>query len=130
MTSNNVIQFPKENKNIKKLISIDEINDSVEQMELYHIQETVNNIVPIMFAQMEVGGFNIDQIGEESVVKEGGFLVEAIRSFLCSHYGIYHPFQRIVEKIFVPDPSEGEGAYKIADILEELDLREDLEDEE
>ena len=50
--SNNVILFPKENKNIQKTISIDEINHNLELMNHYHIQETITNIIPLVFNQL------------------------------------------------------------------------------
>lgn len=129
MTSNNVIVFPRENKNIKKMISIDEINHNVEQMNLYHIQETIISIVPIVFNQLEVAGFYATDMEEEEAVRHGAFMVEAIRSFLCQHYGIYHPFQRITDCVFEPDETE-DGSLKVVDRLE-VDLKEEDElDEE
>lgn len=114
MTSNNVIVFPRENKNIRKAVSIEEINESVEQISLYHIQETIANIMPIIFAQLEVAGFFAEDLDEEETIKYAAFVVESMRSFLCAQYGIYHPFQTITENIFEPDLTE-EGALKIVD---------------
>ena len=58
MNSNNVVVFPKENKNIKKIISIEEINKNVEQMSLFHIQESIASLVPIIFTQLDIAGFS------------------------------------------------------------------------
>lgn len=125
--SNNVILFPKENKNLQKIISIDEIHHNVEQMSLYHIQETITNLIPLIFTQLEISGFapSDEEIIED--LKDGAFFVEALRSMLCKHYGIYHPFQRIADEIFEIQDDE-EGNMKIVDEIN-LDLREDSEEE-
>lgn len=127
MNSNNVVIFPKENKNIKKIITIDEINKNVEQMSLFHIQETITSLVPIIFTQMEIAGFNASDEDIEADIKDGAFLVEALRSLLCKHYGIYHPFQRLSQEIFNEHPDE-DDVLRIVDEIT-IDLREDEEKE-
>jgi hypothetical protein len=125
--SNNVISFPRENKNpqTQKTKSIEEINHNLEQMNLYHIQESVVNIIPIIFTQLEIGGFNVEDLDEDVVIKEGAFLVEALRSIMCRHYGIYHPFQKLSEEIFEYSGDKDE-ALKIVDELT-IVLKEDEE---
>lgn len=127
MNSNNVIVFPRENKNIKKMISIEEINENVEQMNLYHIQETISNLIPIIFTQLEIAGFYPDEEDLENDIKDGAFFVEALRSMLCKHYDIYHPLQRVTEQLFEEDETE-DGALKIVDELH-INLREDKSEE-
>ena len=113
--SNNVILFPKENKNLKNIISIDEINHNVEQMYLYHIQETITNIIPIVFNKLEISGFLVEEEDDDNL-KDGAFIVESLRSFMCKHYGIYHPFQKITDNVFEEDLSD-EGNLKIVDSI-------------
>jgi len=113
--SNNVILFPKENKNLKNIISIDEINHNVEQMYLYHIQETITNIIPIVFNQLEISGFLVEEEDDDNL-RDGAFIVESLRSFMCKHYGIYHPFQKITDNVFEEDLSD-EGNLKIVDSI-------------
>lgn len=125
MNSNNVVVFPKENKNIKKMISIEEINKNVEQMSLFHIQESIASLVPIIFTQMDIAGFSPTDEQIEEDIKDGAFLVEALRSMMCKHYGIYHPFQRLADGIFKDHPDE-DGVLRIVDEIE-MDLREDEE---
>jgi len=127
MNSNNVIVFPRENKNIKKMISIEEINENVEQMNLYHIQETITNLIPIIFTQLEIAGFYPDEEDLEDDIRDGAFFVEALRSMLCKHYDIYHPLQRVTEQLFEEDESE-DGSLKIVDELH-VNLREDKSEE-
>jgi hypothetical protein len=127
MNSNNVVVFPKENKNIKKIISIEEINKNVEQMSLFHIQETIASLVPIIFTQLDIAGFSPTDEQIEEDIKDGAFLVEALRSIMCKHYGIYHPFQKLADGVFQDHPDE-DGVLKIVDVIA-MDLSENKEED-
>ena len=114
--SNNVIQFPKQNSRTSgEVIAIEEITRNVEMMKLYHIQETIANLAPMIFNQLEISGFSItdDEIAD---IKDGAFIVEALRSYMSKYYDIYHPFQQIAENVFAPDAEEI-GALRIADSI-------------
>lgn len=99
--SNNVISFP----NQSKQITVEEIDDRIEMVKLYHIQETVSAIVPSLFNQLEIAGFNIDEESGQGL-KNGAFLIETLRSIMCEQYGIYHPFQTITQNVFIPDDTD------------------------
>ena len=126
MESNNVIAFPKSNKNIKKGVSVDEINFNVEQMHLYHVQETIANIIPLIFTQLEIAGFYQDDETIENEIRDSALFVESLRSMLFKHYGIYHPFQKVSEEVFEKELTK-EGALKIVDQLI-VDLKEEKEE--
>ena len=113
--SNNVIQFPKANIRHGEVIAIEDIARNVEMMKLYHIQETIANLAPIVFNQLEVAGFGISD-EDTTDIKDGAFIIESLRSLMCKYYDIYHPFQQIAESVFSPDDEE-EGALKIADSI-------------
>jgi hypothetical protein len=116
MDSNNVVIFPKQNLNVKiPEFSIEEINHNVEMMKHYHIQETLANLIPIIFNQLEIAGFNISDEENEDI-KDGAFVVESLRSIMCKYYNIYHPFQKIADSVFVPDKEEIDS-LKITDSL-------------
>lgn len=116
MDSNNVVIFPKQNLNVKiPEFSIEEINHNVEMMKHYHIQETLANLTPIIFNQLEIAGFNISDEENEDI-KDGAFVVESLRSIMCKYYNIYHPFQKIADSVFVPDKEEIDS-LKITDSL-------------
>jgi hypothetical protein len=122
MDSNNVIQFPKKNNNQahREELVIEEITHNVNMMKHYHIQETIANLAPLIFNNLEVAGFDISgDEDDDEIIKDGAFIVEAIRSILCKHYSIYHPFQQIADNIFEPDDEE-EGALRI---VEKLNLK-------
>lgn len=113
--ANNVVKFPKRNINPSEP-SLEDIQYNIEMTKHYHIQETILTIAPIIFNHMDVAGFGLAEGEEDPDIKDGAFIVEAIRSMLCKYYGIYHPFQTIVENIFEEKITE-EGAYKIVEHL-------------
>lgn len=125
MKSNNVITFPKKNNNLSKTKTVEEINQNLEMMNHYHIQETISNIAPMIFNQLEISGFSVSD--EEPLgIKYGAFIIESLRSIMCSHYDLYHPFQRIADSVFI-DNLEEHGTLKIVEKLD-LDLKPDDDD--
>lgn len=112
-TSNNVVVFPKKSTNAKDIKNLEEIQYNLEMMRHYHIQETILNLAPIIFTNLDIAGFGLDE-ELEGDVKDGAFVIEALRSMMCKHYGIYHPFQDICDKIFCEEKEE-EGVFKIVD---------------
>lgn len=120
MTSNNVVSFPK-GKNANKDITLEDIQHNMDMMRHYHIQETIQNLVPMIFNQLDIAGFGLIEDDVDLDVKDGALIVEALRSLMLKHYDMHHPFQQVAEAIFVPHPKE-EGAFKIVDKLE-LELK-------
>jgi hypothetical protein len=117
MNSNNIVQFPKNNNQVQREeIVLEDIVRNVQTMKHYHIQETIASLAPIIFNNLEIAGFNIPDDEDDEVIKDGAFIVEALRSIMCKHYDIYHPFQQIADNIFEPDEEE-EGALRIVDKL-------------
>jgi hypothetical protein len=117
MNSNNIVQFPKNNNQAQREeIVLEDIVRNVQTMKHYHIQETIASLAPIIFNNLEIAGFNIPDDEDDEVIKDGAFIVEALRSIMCKHYDIYHPFQQIADNIFEPDEEE-EGALRIVDKL-------------
>jgi hypothetical protein len=54
MNSNNVIQFPKKNNRIHNdEVVVEDITRNVQMMKHYHIQETIANLAPIIFNNLE-----------------------------------------------------------------------------
>ena len=116
MNSNNVVSFPK-GKNASRDITLDDIQHNMDMMRHYHIQETIQNLVPMIFNQLDIAGFGLIEDDVDLDVKDGALIVEALRSLMLKHYDMHHPFQQVAEAIFVPHPKE-EGAFKIVDKLE------------
>ncbi len=126
MTSNNVVTFPK-GKQDTKGITLEDIQHNMDMMRHYHIQETIQNLVPMIFNQLDIAGFGLIEDDVDHDIKDGALIVEALRSLMLKHYDMHHPFQQVAEAIFIPHPKE-EGAYKIVNKLD-LELK-NVEDEE
>lgn len=117
--SNNIIMFPRKYTGPEPLTP-EEIEESNDMMKYYHIQETISHLVPIIFNNLDIAGFYDDMDEEEDIddLKEGAFVVEALRALMCKHYGLYHPFQDIWENVFTPSRTKyGEPMLKIVDEL-------------
>jgi hypothetical protein len=114
-TSNNIVSFPQKHTNAKNIQNIEEIQNNLEMMRHYHIQETILNMAPMIFNQLDIAGFGLDE-ELDGDVKDGAFIIEALRSLMCKYYGIYHPFQDVAEKIFSEEEEE-KGVFKIVDRL-------------
>lgn len=128
MFSNNVITFPKAYSGPQKEeVSVENIHRSIDTMKQYHIQETLTNIVPIVFTHLDISGFSLgddDDASEDKTLKDGALIVEAIRSFMCKYYEIYHPFQKLAENVFESDKEQPETL----NIVDNLTIK--LKDEE
>lgn len=126
--SNNVIVFPKQNVvSNSKSANMEEIQHNIEMMRHYHIQETILNLTPMIFNQLDVAGFGLSEDGDDDV-KDGAFIVEALRSFMCKYYELDHPFQRIADAVFEQKPDE-EGTFRIVDKLN-IQLKDESQTEE
>lgn len=95
--SNNVVHFPKTSIDPSRVDEV-EIEDRLELLKQYHIQETIEVVVPSLFNQLEIAGFLSED--EMQDIKDGAFIVESIRSLLLKRYGLFHPFQKISEELF------------------------------
>jgi hypothetical protein len=114
----NVIQFPSKRTHIPvDELTEEDVLSNVDNIKYNHINETINAVVPMLFHNMELAGFEfeLDDSEPDIFVKDGSFLVESIRSMLCKFYEIEHPFQFIADNIFV---SDGEGNFSLAKKLE------------
>ena len=131
----NVIQFPRNGANLSFTPdSIEKIDERMQLLKMHHIQDTLNLMIPALFSQILTAGFELDvEEGiEDPDIKDGAFIIEAIRSFLCKKHNIDHPMQRVAENIFIREDDYGDTAtFKIADRLDiELKLVDDEESEE
>jgi hypothetical protein len=118
-SSNNVVSFPKRHANPD--ITLEDIQHNMEMMKHYHIQETIQTLVPIIFNHLDVAGFGLVEEDVDLDIKDGALIVEALRSLMLKHYDLHHPFQQIAEAVFVPHDKE-EGAFKIVKKLK-LELK-------
>ena len=107
-----LVIFP--NKNPDKIFvpqSTEEVEDNMEQIQLYHISETIDSVLPLIFNTLTIAGFDLSNNDD---IKNGALLVEALRSVLCQFYGIDHPLQEVAESLF---KTEAEGMLTMNDKL-------------
>lgn len=103
MLSNNVVTFPKSSIDIKNISEVD-VEEKIELLKQYHIEETLSVIIPSLFNKLEISGFMNDD--ENEYLKDGALIVESIRSFMLKYYSIYHPFQQISNTLFYIDRTD------------------------
>ncbi len=99
-TANNVILFPSKHNKYNGPTSFEEIDETMDMVKQFHIQETIETIIPSLFDQLTVAGFAPDEDDNE-VMKHSAMVVESIRSLLCLIRGIDHPLQMIADNLFV-----------------------------
>jgi hypothetical protein len=104
-----VVKFPNKIVESRAPKSMEQVDGNIENVQLYHISETLEQILPVLFGRLAMAGFDLSASDD---VKNGALLVEALRSVLCRYYGINHPFQEIAESVF---KSEGEGVLSLND---------------
>lgn len=118
MQTNNVVHFPKPysgptlNGNTKE-----DIQNNIEMIKHFHIQETISTVIPILFAQLEISGFPIDEENDKFDIKDSIFIVETLRAILCKYYDIDHPIQKVIDNIF-----EGEVESGMLKITKKLNI--------
>lgn len=127
MNSNNVVTFPKAYSGPKETVNVEDISRNLDMMKQFHIQETIVNIAPMIFNQLDIAGFGFpdEEDNTPETLKDGAFIIEALRSIMCKYYGIYHPFQKLSEEIFYPD-AEDADTLRIVDSLN-IELKEKTE---
>jgi hypothetical protein len=108
MEIDNVIPFPRKRQSpLGEMApqSMEEVEDTVDVVRQAHIQQTLEQVIPMMFDNLALAGF---QPSDEMVfLKDGALIVEAARSFLNKVYGMSHPLQIIADNLFVQLDSEG-----------------------
>ena len=117
----NVIMFPNRG-NIPPIISSEKATVSVTMVKINHINEALETIIPMLFNNITIAGFDIipDEEDDDYNIKDNALIVEAIRSILCKYYEMKHPLQEVAEEFFV---SKDEGILSIAKHLD-VDLSE------
>lgn len=126
-SKSNVISFPSRGKFINNPpISEEKAAIGVSMVKFNHINETLATVIPMLFNNLELAGFDfsVEDERDDYNVKDGSFIVEAVRSMLCKFHDIKHPFQDIAETIFI---KQDDNSYKLN---KKLDIElEDYEEE-
>ncbi len=93
-----VVQFP--NKDPYKIVvpqTPEEVDTNIENVHIYHISETIDSILPLIFNTLAASGFDL---ANNQDIKSGALLVESLRSFMCQFYNIQHPLQEVANELF------------------------------
>jgi len=110
--ANNVIQFPKRATDRNQgPQTLDDVTSQVEVVKQAHIQETIEAVIPILFNNLSIMGFQPDE--DLDHLKDGALIVEAVRSFLSKTYDVHHPLQLIAQHLFVQ--TDEDGQLEVAD---------------
>lgn len=108
-SANNVIRFPKAphaTYNVAPVPqSIEEVEETVDVVRQVHIQQALEQVIPMLFDNLALAGFQ--PVDEMEFLKDGALVVESTRSFLNKIYGMGHPLQLIAENLFEQVDSEG-----------------------
>lgn len=114
--SNNVIEFPRDKMGSpNRLPTAENVKENIDAVKMMHIQETISLIAPLLFQQLSMAGFEIDDEDNEDSYKDSAFLIESLRSILFRYYELDHPFQKISENVF---KSEENGLLSVVDTLQ------------
>ena len=109
MDSDNVIPFPRKSRTTLGVVtppqSMEEVVETVDIVRQAHIQQTLEQVVPMMFDNFALAGFQ--PADEMEFLKDGALIVESARSFLNKIYGAHHPLQLIADNLFEQVDSEG-----------------------
>jgi hypothetical protein len=107
-STDNVIPFPRKNQNLSTMPapqSINEVEETVDVVRQVHIQQALEQVIPMLFDNLSLAGFQPSN--EMDFLKDGALIVEAARSFLNKTYGMSHPLQIIAENLFEQVDSDG-----------------------
>ena len=113
----NIIQFPRSSNG--KFVPTDEsqIEDRMAYLKHMHINETLANVIPSLFSQLETAAFDFgidEDAAEDAYIKDGAFVVEAVRALLCKYHGLEHPFIELSNAVFTAEGVE-QGSLKVVD---------------
>jgi len=113
-SSNNIIRFPIK-PNFGSPTNIEEVENNIEFVKQFHIQETIETVIPFLFDRLNMAGFDLDDENDDDL-RYGAFICEAIRSLLCSKCDMNHMFQIFAKSLFIEDEDGYLNLVENADI--------------
>lgn len=96
----NIVIFPGLSKN-RPPQSLEEICRIVELAKTTRIEEVTEVVIVNLFENLFENAFDFTE--RQDTNKDMAFLIEALKSMLCRHDGLDHPFQDVAEKFFSTD---------------------------
>lgn len=99
--NNNIVSFPTSSSlPYMPPKTVDEVKENLELIRQFHVQQTIELIIENLFSQVYLAGFpvNGDDVPSQ---REGAFITETLRAILLNMYKINHPFQKIIDSVFI-----------------------------
>ncbi len=120
--SNNIILFPPSrvvnptrsairSEDVPK--SIESIKNATSLIKIKRIDQIMEELLPVVSQGFMTKGVVLNK---QSEMKYCAFMIETIRSVICMHFGIRHPFHELAENIFHQDNDTGLITVKEIDI--------------
>lgn len=97
---NNIVIFPKQKIEQGNMTTINEVKDRIEDVNLYHVDESVEILQEMVSSNLELLGFHLEP-SDEYYAKDFFLAIESLRSFLLKYHNIDHPIQKIAEELFI-----------------------------
>jgi hypothetical protein len=89
--------------------SIEEVDNRIDVIRQYHVNETVQTMVEIVFHNLMIAGFNVNTT-DQNIHKDIFLFVESMKSLLLKTYDSDHPLQSVAEIVFV---KAEDGTFKL-----------------
>lgn len=105
--------------------TMEEARTRVEAVKQFYIDEVAGTVAEVLTNQVMASGFSVL---DDEYRKDFAFLIESIRSMLCSASGLYHPFQDVAENVM--KETDQEGVLQIAEEVSVKFLDNDKSDDE
>jgi hypothetical protein len=113
---NNVIKFPKQNVRFdQQPLTLEEVEENIDNVKSMHIQESLALIVRILFEQLTIAGFDTFDADNIEHVKDGALIVESIRAMMNRNYDLSHPLHDVANSLFAEDDN---GVLYMKDMVE------------
>lgn len=115
----NIIMFPGMTRN-RPPQSLEEICRNVELAKTTRIEEVTEIVIVNMFEDLFNNAF--DFTDRHDTNKDMAFLIEALKSMMCRHNGIEHPFHDLSERYFEADENGDLTFIEVDETLIQIEL--------
>lgn len=101
----NVIKFPKSNKRLPELPSVDDLKELKTEKGFTPTDEAVDTATEIISTVMLEHMLALGYIPRADTGKEICFVIESVRALMKKYYGQTHPFHPLADMSFEPHES-------------------------
>ncbi len=90
-------------------MSIEDVDERINVIRQYHVEETTQTMIEVVFHNLMLAGFNVNT-NNENLHKDIFMFVESLKSLLLKTYSTQHPLQTVADIVF--QKSE-DGTFKL-----------------